>query len=146
MLKITSLVSTLIFLLFIGTGSFAHTLVKKDRQQTASSNDKKEKEEDSSEKGEFGDEPRETVHRLDLFQAFSLVNAQLRWKDFHSENQKAALRYVSKKQNVEQQESTDVTELFDAQVVAAEVPSTENHLYVSLVGGRKQLFLHSHVD
>ncbi len=69
MLKITSIITSLVFLLFLGTGSYAHTLMQENQQKTACDEDKKD---DSTEKDDIDDEHR-TVPQIDLFQAFSLV-------------------------------------------------------------------------
>lgn len=142
MLKITSIVSSLIFLLFVGSGSYARTFAKQDQQQKTDASaeatvkeeakGKQDKEEESSEENEVDGKPFETVVQLDVFQAISLVNAQLRWKDYHAENSRQARSFFSKKQNLEVGQSEDVTEFFNLQSVALGLPEIEQTFIFSI--------------
>ncbi len=128
MLKITSILSSLIFLLFVGTGSYARTFAKQNQQEKTEAKEKQEKDQDSSNEGDVDGKPIETVVQLDVFQAISLVNAQLRWKDYHSENPRLSRSGLfSKKQIVEVRQSEETTELFDIQSVAIALPGIENN-------------------
>lgn len=104
MLKITSIVSSLIFLFFIGTGSYARATANQNRKAASKIQDQKENKEDTSEEDLDG-KPSESVNRLDLFQAFSLVNAQLKWKDFHGD-----LRSKYRRKNVQKAHLLEISE------------------------------------
>lgn len=113
-------------------GSYAHTIVNQDQQKSASAKDKQEKKEKSSDKGDFDDEPKEAINRLDLFHAFSLVNAQLRWKEFYIEKNVKSIRDLAKTQHIEQENSKDLSALVDVQIQAVQFPAPKSGLLISL--------------
>lgn len=100
MLKITKIVSLFVFFLFIGIGSQARAFVKSVQQKTTSSEENQDKDK-SSQKDDLEDGPKEVAYQLDLFHAFSLVNAQLKWKDFHFENSGKSISFYPKKRTLE---------------------------------------------
>lgn len=97
MLKITSIISSVIFLLFVGTGSYARTLVKVQHQEERAETNEKKDAKNGTDEGELDDEPSEQVYKLNVLDAFSLVNAQLRWKEFQSERSFGAFRFAPKR-------------------------------------------------
>ncbi|MCR9173128.1 MAG: hypothetical protein NXI10_11575 [bacterium] len=126
MLKVTSIISSLIFLLFVGSGSYARTFTEQASTQKSSTEEKQEKSKDSSDEN---GEPNETAVQLDVFQAISLVNAQLRWKDYHAENYRNSRTLLSsKKLDVKELQSDESVELFDLFGNAALLPAAENQL------------------
>ncbi|GAB5417790.1 MAG: hypothetical protein Crog4KO_24610 [Crocinitomicaceae bacterium] len=90
-----------------------------------------EKEDGTTEKDDFDDEQHGTVPQIDLFQAFSLVNVQLRWKDFHEEKTEKSFRKAAKKQNLEINEAVATSELFQADQLTAALPISNNVFYIS---------------
>jgi hypothetical protein len=112
-------------------GSYAHAIVDQDQQKSVSAKGNQEKKEKSSDKGDFDDEPKETINRLDLFHAFSLVNAQLRWKEFYIEKNVKSIHDLAKTQNIEQQNSDDLLELFDSPIQIAALPTPNPSLFIS---------------
>lgn len=129
MLKITSILSSLFFLLFAVSGSYARTIAKPAQQQEASKKDKQEKNNDSEE----DDKPVESAVQLDVFQAISLVNSQLRWKDFHAENARSSrLLFSSKKLKSEVRTSDASVEMFDVQSAAVVLPTISSDWIVAV--------------
>ena len=130
MLKITSIVSSIIFLLFLGAGSYARTLVDQEQQKATATTQEEEQKDD------FDEEPSESVHRLDFYHGFSLVNAQLRWKEFEMEKQGKSLKDFSRKETVAQNTIVEVTEMLDVQVQIIAVPTPTFEKYISLDDNR----------
>jgi len=96
---------------------------KSSIQQEASKENKSEKDE----KSEDDSKPAESAVELDVFQAISLVNSQLRWKDFHAENSRSSRLLLSSKHlKAEVRESNEQTELFNGYEVAILAPFTNN--------------------
>ncbi|XOV67384.1 MAG: hypothetical protein ACFHU9_17345 [Fluviicola sp.] len=125
MLKITSIVSSIIFLLFLATGSYARTHAKASQQQEASKVNEKEKSKDENEK------PVESAVQLDVFKAISLVNSQLRWKDYHAEKaQNSRLLFSSKKLKTEAKQVYDHSEKLDGFSPSASLPNSNSEWVV----------------
>lgn len=111
MLKIKSIASSLILLLFVVTGSYAHTFSNQRQQEKKATEGKQD---GSSDEGNSESQPTENAVQLDVFHAISLVNAQLRWKDYHAENSRNSKRSIAaKKQTVEVRQSEERSETFD---------------------------------
>ena len=129
MLKFTSIVSSLIVLLFAVSGTYARTIAKPAEQNEAS---KKDKQEDKSETDEEG-KPVESAVQLDVFQAISLVNSQLRWKDFHGERVKSSRLLLSSKQLKSEVRSEEpAVAQVDFQSITVLLPSKQNNWNLSI--------------
>jgi hypothetical protein len=127
MLKITSIVSSIIFLLFLATGSYARTHAKASQQQEASKVNEKDKSKDENEK------PVESAVQLDVFKAISLVNSQLRWKDYHAEkSQSSRLLFSSKKLKTEKEQSFEHSEKIDGHWAPAVIPYTNSKWIITI--------------
>lgn len=128
MLKITSILSSLLFLLFAVSGTYARTSSESFHQQESSKKDKQSKDKESEDEGK----PVETAVQLDVFQAISLVNSQLRWKDFHAENSRnSRLLFSSRKiQSEKVLQSDEIVSLLDAQC-AVVFPTAINNWILS---------------
>jgi len=112
MLRFTKIASLIVFFLLIGMGSYARTLVKQTQQKTSSPEENQENE-DSSESENQADGPKEEVYQLNLYQAFSLANVQLKWKDFHYEKSAKSFRILPVEKKVAQSQiQKDDTDIF----------------------------------
>jgi hypothetical protein len=107
MLKITSFLSLLAFLLFAGSGAYAHSETKKEAATASESSNKGDSKETKDKDGKS----TQLIIQLDVFQAISLVNAQLRWKDFNSERSNQLRNAHGKKQRFDVQEIQNTASL-----------------------------------
>lgn len=128
MLKITSFLSLLAFLLFAGSGAYAHSTAEKETSTSSESNSKdKSKERHGSE-----DKSTQLITQLDVFQAISLVNAQLRWKDFHSERANQMRNAHGQKQRFDVQDVQNSTELISLHFSTAAQPAELQEIFFSI--------------
>lgn len=77
MLKIRIIFLSILFFLLVGVNMNVRAGIDSD-ELLQKSTDKEQSDKESQQQ-----EPKETISRLDFFSAFSLVNVQLQWRDYH---------------------------------------------------------------
>lgn len=115
MSNIRILLMSAFFLLLVGVNSNVRAAVNAGKLVQNGT------DEDQSEKDSQDHEPKETITELDFFGAFSLVNVQLQWRDFHSglKDELTDSKRLANKKDLSSEEVKTLNLELDEQVVAA---------------------------